>query len=136
MRRFRSLAAAVVVVAVCAVIGGFFGRGALAAQDRVPDQYRVFTAALAAVEAEYAGEVESDRLVYGAIGGMLVAPSLATGVGSVGGADRVQVVSDSPLGTLEALGQKLEESGRKIEAAERSGDTAGQMATALSPKAR
>jgi carboxyl-terminal processing protease len=71
MRRFRSLAAAVVVVAVCAVIGGFFGRGALAAQDRVPDHYRAFTAALAAVEAEYAGEVESDRLVYGAIGGML-----------------------------------------------------------------
>jgi carboxyl-terminal processing protease len=71
MRRFRSLAAAVVVVAVCAVVGGFFGRGALAAQDRVPDHYRVFTAALAAVESEYAGEAESDRLVYGAISGML-----------------------------------------------------------------
>ena len=71
MRRFRSLAAAVVVIAVCAVIGGFFGRGALAAQDRVPDHYRVFTAALAAVESEYAGEAESDRLVYGAISGML-----------------------------------------------------------------
>ncbi len=71
MRRFRSLVAAVVVVAVCAVVGGFFGRGALAAQDRVPDHYKVFTAALAAVESEYAGTVESDRLVYGAISGML-----------------------------------------------------------------
>src|SRR5215203_5008563 len=71
MRRFRSLAAAIVVIAVCAVVGGFFGRGALVAQDRVPDHYRVLTAALAAVEAEYVGSVESDRLVYGAISGML-----------------------------------------------------------------
>ena len=71
MRRFRSLAAAAVVIAVCAVVGGFFGRGALAAQDRVPDHYRVLTAALAAVEAEYVGSAESDRLVYGAISGML-----------------------------------------------------------------
>ena len=71
MRRFRSLVAAVVVIAVCAVVGGFFGRGALAAQDRVPDHYKVFTAALAAVESEYVGTVESDRLVYGAISGML-----------------------------------------------------------------
>jgi carboxyl-terminal processing protease len=71
MRRFRSLVAAVVVIAVCAVAGGFFGRGALVAQDRVPDHYKVFTAALAAVESEYAGTVESDRLVYGAISGML-----------------------------------------------------------------
>src|SRR6187549_3840674 len=71
MRRFRSLAAAVIVIAVCALIGGFFGHGALVAQDRVPDHYKAFTAALAAVEAEYAGNVESDRLVYGAISGML-----------------------------------------------------------------
>src|SRR5215203_3776347 len=71
MRRFRSLAAAIVVIAVCAVVGGFFGRGALVAQDRVPDHYRVLTAALAAVEAEYVGSAESDRLVYGAISGML-----------------------------------------------------------------
>jgi len=59
------------VVVVCALVGGFFGHGALVAQDRVPDHYKVFTAALAAVEAEYAGQVESDRLVYGAITGML-----------------------------------------------------------------
>ena len=71
MRRFRSLAAAVIVIAVCALIGGFFGHGALVAQDRVPDHYKAFTAALAAVESEYAGNVESDRLVYGAISGML-----------------------------------------------------------------
>src|SRR5690348_3092285 len=71
MRRYRSLSAAVFVIVVCALVGGFFGRGALVAQDRVPDQYKVFTAALAAVESEYAGQVESDRLVYGAISGML-----------------------------------------------------------------
>ena len=71
MRRYPSLSAAVFVIVVCAVVGGFFGRSALVAQDRVPDQYKVFTAALAAVEGEYSGQVESDRLVYGAISGML-----------------------------------------------------------------
>jgi len=71
MRRYRSFSAAIFVIVVCALVGGSFGRSALVAQDRVPDQYKVFTAALAAVEAEYAGQVESDRLVYGAISGML-----------------------------------------------------------------
>jgi carboxyl-terminal processing protease len=73
MRRFRSLSAAAFVIAGCALVGGFFGHGALVAQDRVPDHYKVFTAALAAVESEYAGSgtIESDRLVYGAISGML-----------------------------------------------------------------
>jgi hypothetical protein len=70
-------------------------------------------------------------VVTGAIGGLLVAPSLSSGLGSVGGADAVQFDKDSPLGKLEALGQKLEESGKKIEAAEKSGDTAGQTAAAF-----
>src|SRR5687768_9186570 len=70
MRSYRSVSAAVFVVVVCALVGGLFGRGALA-QDRVPDQYKVFTAALDAVNQHYVGEVESDRLVYSAITGML-----------------------------------------------------------------
>ena len=70
MRKYRSASAALFVVLVCALVGGLFGRGALA-QDQIPDQYRVFTAALDAIEANYVGEVESDKLVYGAITGML-----------------------------------------------------------------
>jgi len=69
--RYRSLSAALLVIVFSALAGGFFGRGALVAQDQVPDQYKVFTAALSAVEGNYVGEVESDRLVYGAITGML-----------------------------------------------------------------
>jgi carboxyl-terminal processing protease len=71
MRSYRSFSAAVFAIVVCALVGGFFGRSALATQDQVPDQYKVFTAALKAVEANYAGEIESDRLVYSAISGML-----------------------------------------------------------------
>ena len=41
------------------------------AQDQVADQYKVFTAALSAIEENYVGDAESDRLVYGAISGML-----------------------------------------------------------------
>ena len=71
MRRYRSVSIAVFAVAFCALVGGFYGRSALAVEDQVPDQYKVFTAALNAIEANYIGTVESDRLVYGAITGML-----------------------------------------------------------------
>ncbi len=71
MRSYRSFSAAVFAIVFCALVGGFSGRSALATQDQVPDQYKVFTAALKAVEANYVGDVESDRLVYSAISGML-----------------------------------------------------------------
>ena len=71
MSRYRSLSAAVFAGVFCAVAGGLFGRSALSAQDQVPNQYKVFTAALSAIEQNYVGDVESDRLVYGAISGML-----------------------------------------------------------------
>ena len=70
MRSYRSVSAAILAVLICAGLGGVFGRSALA-QDQVPDQYRVFTAGLAAIEEHYVGEAPSDRLVYGAISGML-----------------------------------------------------------------
>jgi carboxyl-terminal processing protease len=71
MRSYRSFSAAVFAIVLCALVGGFFGRSALARQDQVPDQYKVFTAALNAIESNYVGSVESDRLVYSAITGML-----------------------------------------------------------------
>ena len=71
MRRYRSAVAAVAAIAVSALIGGVFGRGALATEDRVSEQYKLFTAALSAIEANYVGPVESDRLVYSGITGML-----------------------------------------------------------------
>ncbi len=71
MRSYRSLSAAAFAVVFCALLGGFYGRSALVAQDQIADQYKVFTAALSAIETGYVGEVESDRLIYGAISGML-----------------------------------------------------------------
>src|ERR1700752_4789293 len=71
MRRYRSVSIAVFAIVFCALVGGFYGRSALAVEDQVPDQYKVFTAALTAIDANYIGTVESDRLVYGAITGML-----------------------------------------------------------------
>jgi carboxyl-terminal processing protease len=71
MRRYRSFSATVFIITLCALVGGFFGRSALVAQDQIPDQYKTFTAALGAIEKNYVGEVESDRLVYSAISGML-----------------------------------------------------------------
>ena len=68
----RSLPAAVYIVVVSALVGGFFGRSALATQDRESERYRVFAAALSAIESEYVDpDVETDRVVYAAIGGML-----------------------------------------------------------------
>jgi carboxyl-terminal processing protease len=71
MRRYRSVSAAVFAIVFCALVGGLYGRSALAIEDQVPDQYKVFTAALSAIDVSYIGSVESDRLVYGAIAGML-----------------------------------------------------------------
>ena len=71
MRRQRSLPAAAIIVALCACAGAYFGRAALSAQDQVSEQYKIFTAGLRAVEDVYVGEVESDRVIYGAITGLL-----------------------------------------------------------------
>jgi carboxyl-terminal processing protease len=71
MRKYRFVTMAVLAVGLSAVVGGAFGRSALATEDRVPAHYRTFTAALSAIEAQYPDAVESDRLVYGAINGML-----------------------------------------------------------------
>src|SRR4029078_2745031 len=71
MRKYQSLTAATLAILLSALAGGVFGRSALATEDRLPDHYKTFTAALIAIQANYADKVESDRLVYGAINGML-----------------------------------------------------------------
>jgi len=71
MRSYRTFSVALIAVAVSALVGGVFGRSALATEDRVSEQYKLFTAALSAIEGNYIGTVESDRLVYSGITGML-----------------------------------------------------------------
>ena len=70
MRSHRSLTAAVFAIILSALAGGVFGRSALATEDRL-SHTKAFAAAVSAIENNYAGTVESDRLVYGAINGML-----------------------------------------------------------------
>jgi carboxyl-terminal processing protease len=71
MRRFRSSAAFVFAIAFSAMAGGLFGGSALAIDERIPEHYKSFSAALSAIEANYVEPVESERLVYAAIRGML-----------------------------------------------------------------
>jgi len=72
MPRSSTLTLAGLVVVFCGLAGGVWGQSALEAQDQgVIDQYEVFTAALSAVEQNYVGDFESDRLVYSAITGLL-----------------------------------------------------------------
>src|SRR2546422_8411129 len=71
MRRYRPLPAVVFAILVSALIGGLFGRSALATDDRVPEHYKAFTAALSAIENNYVDKVEPENLVTGAIRGML-----------------------------------------------------------------
>ena len=70
MVRFRFPLVATAVVLTAAAAGGWVGNRAFARDDRA-EQMRTFTAALAAIEANYIEPVESDQLVYSAIGGML-----------------------------------------------------------------
>jgi carboxyl-terminal processing protease len=71
MRTRRFVLVALLAVLLSAAAGGFFGSTAQATQDQVTQQYKVFTSALAAIDREYVEDVPSDRLVYGAIDGML-----------------------------------------------------------------
>jgi carboxyl-terminal processing protease len=70
MRRYRAVPVVVFAIVVSALVGGFFGRSARAADNKLPD-YKTFAAALEAIESNYAGTIESDSLVYSAIRGML-----------------------------------------------------------------
>jgi carboxyl-terminal processing protease len=71
MRRYRPLPAVVFAILVSALVGGLFGRSALATDDRVPEHYKAFSAALTAIENGYVDKVDSENLVTSAIRGML-----------------------------------------------------------------
>src|SRR5258706_7673507 len=53
MRTPRFLSAALLAILLSALVGGFMGSSAQATQDQVSQQYKVFTAALTAVDREY-----------------------------------------------------------------------------------
>jgi hypothetical protein len=60
--------------------------------------------------------------------GAMTAGALA---GAAGGGDTVTFDPDTPLGRLGQLGQQMEQAGREIEAAEKSGDANAQAAAAM-----
>jgi carboxyl-terminal processing protease len=71
MRGLRPVSVVPFVIAVSAIVGGLFGRSALAVDDRSAERYATFSAAMSAIEGQYVDKVESDRVVYSAIRGML-----------------------------------------------------------------
>ena len=71
MPRYRPISAVILAIALSALAGGLFGPNLLATDERVPERYKTFTAALSAIESNYVDKIDSDRLVYGAIRGML-----------------------------------------------------------------
>jgi carboxyl-terminal processing protease len=71
MRRYRAVPAVIFAVLVSALVGGFFGKSALAVDDKVPDHFKTYSAALEAIESNYVGKTEADSLVYSSIRGML-----------------------------------------------------------------
>jgi carboxyl-terminal processing protease len=71
MRRYRPLSAVVFAILVSALVGGLFGRSALATDDKVPGHYAAFSAALKAIETNYVDKIDAENLVTGAIRGML-----------------------------------------------------------------
>jgi carboxyl-terminal processing protease len=71
MGRNRVVVLVAGAILLSALAGGVFGKAVFPAEDRLDQQYRAFTAALATVEQNSIEKVESDALVYSAIGGML-----------------------------------------------------------------
>ena len=74
MRRYRPVPAVFFAVLVSALVGGLFGRSALATDDKIPDHYKSFSAALSAIESSYVDKVDSEALVTSSIRGMRSAP--------------------------------------------------------------
>jgi carboxyl-terminal processing protease len=71
MRSSRFFPVAILAVVLSAIAGGALGGSLMARQDEVAKEYRIFTSALDAIAKEYVDELPADRLVYGAIDGML-----------------------------------------------------------------
>jgi carboxyl-terminal processing protease len=71
MRTYRSVSVAAFAVALSALVGGFLGGRVLATQDSQHERLNVFTAAVKQIESKYVEPVQSDRVVYSAISGML-----------------------------------------------------------------
>lgn len=63
--------AAALVVVLSALAGGLLSSQTVSTQDKATEAYRVYTAALAAIEQQYIEPVEASELVYGSIDGML-----------------------------------------------------------------
>jgi hypothetical protein len=70
-------------------------------------------------------------IVVSAVGGLIAAPAALSGIGASSSAGQPQFDPNSPMGKLEALGRSLEKSNEKMEAAQKSGDTAAQTAAAF-----
>ena len=72
MRRYRPLPAVLLAILVSALVGGMFGRNALATDDRVLEHDRAFSYALSAIQANYYDDkIDTENLVTSAIRGML-----------------------------------------------------------------
>ena len=71
MRGVTSLTLGAGAVVLSGLVGGVFGGRVLAIQEDIPQHYDAFAAALAAVEDNYVDDIDTERLVYQAIGGML-----------------------------------------------------------------
>ncbi len=71
MPRYRFPYIAALLVVICALLGGLWGRSALATEDRLAEHMKVYTQALAVVENNYVEKLPPDRLVYSSITGML-----------------------------------------------------------------
>jgi len=72
-------------------------------------------------------------IVVMGIGGLVVGVPMAMmgGAGAAAPTAETQFDPNSPMGKLEALGRSLEESGKKMETAQKSGDTSAQTAAAF-----
>ncbi len=71
MRSKYTVPIGLITIVSFAFLGGLFGGRLLATQENIPQYYEQFSTALAAIEANYVEEVDTENLVYQAIGGML-----------------------------------------------------------------
>src|SRR3954452_8528108 len=67
----RLLPVGALTIAISALVGGVMRRNVAASEGRLSEDERTFTAALTVIRTRYVDKIESDKLVYGSIQGML-----------------------------------------------------------------
>src|SRR6185295_18372721 len=130
---------AIPALGVLAILGAFYGFYllylGLPALMKAPKEkavgYTVVTIVSALIVMVVVGAVGTLMIGAGAVGSGMLCSIASTSTGASPAANEVQFDKNSPLGKLQEFSKAMEESGKKMDAAQKSGDANAATAAAM-----